>query len=192
MAVIVARHLRAPLEFVRADPMGEDRDVLRPDQPEHPGAGTGGPRAHAVGDRCHRAPSRCDWPACGTRRSGRRASARRGCSGSAAARTTSPAPATSFYAGNIIAPRYFGRGPDPRALAQAADFHGFAAVLDGILADRTWLVGDRVTYADFRVASVLPFAAGAWLPLEPHRRIVAWHARLMELDAWRDPFDGLD
>lgn len=97
-----------------------------------------------------------------------------------------------FYAGNIIAPRYFGRGPDPRALAQAADFHGFAAVLDGILADRTWLVGDRVTYADFRVASVLPFAAGAWLPLEPHRRIVAWHARLMELDAWRDPFDGLD
>jgi glutathione S-transferase len=27
------------------------------------------------------------------------------------------------------------------------------------LAERTWLVGDRLSYADFRVASALPFAA---------------------------------
>ena len=48
------------------------------------------------------------------------------------------------------------------------------------------------TYADFRVACVLPFADLAGLPLADFPRVEAWHARLMEIPAWRDPFAGLD
>ncbi|WP_279512687.1 glutathione S-transferase family protein [Luteimonas aestuarii] len=92
-----------------------------------------------------------------------------------------------------MAPRHFGRGPDAQALERAGqEFHAFAAVLDETLAGRTWLVGDRLSYADFRVASVLPFAAEARLPLDGYRHIEDWHARLMDLDAWRSPFEGLD
>ena len=55
-----------------------------------------------------------------------------------------------------------------------------------------WLVGHRTTYADFRVACVLPFADLAGLPLADFPRVEAWHARLMDIPAWRDPFSGLD
>jgi glutathione S-transferase len=64
-------------------------------------------------------------------------------------------------------------------------------VLEEVLASRTWLVGDRLTYADFRVATALPFAQAAKLPLETYGLIRAWHARLWALPAWRRPFDGL-
>jgi glutathione S-transferase len=43
-----------------------------------------------------------------------------------------------------------------------------------------------------RVACVLPFADLAGLPLADFPRVEAWHARLMEIPAWRDPFAGLD
>ena len=59
------------------------------------------------------------------------------------------------------------------------------------LAERTWLVGDRLSYADFRVASALPFAARARLPLHQFTNVAGWHDRLNALDAWRDPFAGL-
>jgi glutathione S-transferase len=42
------------------------------------------------------------------------------------------------------------------------------------------------------VASVLPFADLAGLPLGGYPRVAAWHARLWQLDAWRDPFAGLE
>jgi glutathione S-transferase len=70
-------------------------------------------------------------------------------------------------------------------------FKEAAGVLDDILGQRTWLVGKDVCYADFRMACVLPFAHLAGLPLADHRHIWRWHCRLMEFDAWRDPFRGL-
>jgi len=42
------------------------------------------------------------------------------------------------------------------------------------------------------VASVLPFAAEAKLPVGRHRNILKWHDRLNQLNAWRAPFEGLD
>jgi glutathione S-transferase len=67
-----------------------------------------------------------------------------------------------------------------------------AAILDEHLGAADWLVGKHVTYADFRVACVLPFADLAGLPLADFPRVAAWHARLMDIPAWRDPFVGLD
>jgi len=99
----------------------------------------------------------------------------------------------TFYFENIICPQFLDRPADAAALAEADDnFRHYAGILDDILAGRLWLVGDRPTYADFRVASALPFAERALLPVGGFRNIVAWHDRLNRIDAWRAPFDGLD
>jgi glutathione S-transferase len=73
-----------------------------------------------------------------------------------------------------------------------AEFATAAALLDRVLSGRDWLVGNDVSYADFRMATVLPFANLAGLPLQHYPHLAAWHARLGQLDAWRDPFVGLE
>jgi glutathione S-transferase len=72
------------------------------------------------------------------------------------------------------------------------EFASSAAILDERFREADWLVGRGVTYADFRMACVLPFADLAGLPLARFPRVEAWHGRLMQLPAWRDPFEGLD
>ena len=98
-----------------------------------------------------------------------------------------------FYFEHIVRPQIFSRPANEAALADAAAaLRRFAPILDEILAGRAWLVHDRLSYADFRVASVLPFAESAQLPVGGYRNIARWHDRLNELDAWRAPFAGLD
>ena len=65
-------------------------------------------------------------------------------------------------------------------------------LLERRLGASDWLVGNHVTYADFRIGCVLPFADVAGLPLTDFPRVEAWHARLMDIPAWRDPFAGLE
>ena len=65
-------------------------------------------------------------------------------------------------------------------------------ILDGALAGRDWLCDDHVSYADFRVATILRFHREAGLPLDEFANAAAWHERLMQIDAWRDPFAGLE
>ncbi|MEY2933605.1 MAG: hypothetical protein RL033_4354 [Pseudomonadota bacterium] len=73
-----------------------------------------------------------------------------------------------------------------------SEFAVAAALLNQVLSSRDWLVGSDVSYADFRVATVLPFAELAGLPLVDYPHVAAWHSRLWQLDAWRDPFAGLE
>ncbi len=73
----------------------------------------------------------------------------------------------------------------------SAEFHRFAAVLEEFLSNRTWLVGNRLSFADFRVATALPFANASKLPVEGYAHILAWHERLRRIAAWEDPFQGL-
>jgi glutathione S-transferase len=72
------------------------------------------------------------------------------------------------------------------------EFATSAAILEGRLSAADWLIGGEVTYADFRVACILPFADLAGLPLADFPRVEAWHARLMEIPAWLDLFEGLE
>jgi glutathione S-transferase len=67
-----------------------------------------------------------------------------------------------------------------------------AALLDAELSRKTWLVGDSVSYADFRMAAFLPFNDVARLPLSDYPFLERWYGQLEELDAWRDPFKGLE
>jgi glutathione S-transferase len=95
----------------------------------------------------------------------------------------------TLYFENIVK-RRFGVGPPDAAVVDEAirDFRRWAAVLDGHLADRTWLVGDSITVADFSVAMVLPYADEAKLPLGDFANMCGWHDRLNEIESWRDPF----
>jgi glutathione S-transferase len=103
---------------------------------------------------------------------------------------TSAAGPLYFY--RVVAPTFSAEPPDPALMAQALrDFRTHAAILEHHLRDRTWIMGDRLSYADFRVATPLPFAEGAGLPLSEFPNISRWHQRLCAIDAWRDPFDGL-
>jgi glutathione S-transferase len=88
----------------------------------------------------------------------------------------------------------YGIGPVREDQVQSGldEFASSAAILEQHLGRADWLVDDHVTYADFRVACVLPFADLSGLPLKDFPRVEAWHARLMDIPAWRDPFAGLN
>jgi len=85
-------------------------------------------------------------------------------------------------------------GPvDEAKVAEGLDrFAASAALLEAELATRLWLLGEAISYADFRMASFLPLHGIARLPLHEWPAIAAWYARIEALDAWADPFDGLD
>ncbi|RWC34225.1 MAG: glutathione S-transferase family protein [Mesorhizobium sp.] len=88
----------------------------------------------------------------------------------------------------------YGIGPidQERVEEGLRQFHTAAAILDAMLAERQWLVGNSVSYADFRMATFLPFNDAARLPLDDYFSLSRWYRRLDEIDAWRDPFKGLD
>jgi len=80
-----------------------------------------------------------------------------------------------------------GEGADLTVLAHGADNLARAAtVLDRHVASHTWLVGDRVTLADYAVAAPLIVSERARLPLDDYPHLLAWYARVQALPAWRN------
>ncbi|MGT2443546.1 glutathione S-transferase family protein [Ensifer adhaerens] len=71
-------------------------------------------------------------------------------------------------------------------------FHKAARLLDAELSAHAWLVGEAVSYADFRMATFLPYNDVARLPLADYPALARWAGQLEAIDAWRDPFRGLD
>lgn len=69
--------------------------------------------------------------------------------------------------------------------------HRTAAQLDAHLADRDFLCG-ALTYADFRMATFLPYDDVTELPLADYPALLAWTLRMRALSFWADPFAGLD
>lgn len=88
----------------------------------------------------------------------------------------------------------YGLGPIDQSLVQEglAQFHTAAAILEAELSKREWLVGNSASYADFRMATFLPFNDAARLPLDAYPAIGRWYRQLEEIEAWRNPFEGLD
>ena len=88
----------------------------------------------------------------------------------------------------------YGIGPiDKGKVEEGTDeFRRAAGILEAELSQRQWLVGTSLSYADFRMATFLPFNDVAGLPLGDYPSVLGWYRRLEAIDAWRDPFDGLD
>lgn len=191
VAVAVARYLDTPVEFVRASPRRPDlEDAFRPINPNTLVpvlVEEGRPNlweADAVACRLSMLAGSDFWPT-----DERLPEIVRWLSWSALHFNRA---ANVFYFENIVRPQIFTRPANAAALEEAdLALRRFAPILDDVLGDRTWLVGDRMSYADFRVASVLPYAE-ARLPLGQYANIARWHDRLNQLDAWRAPFEGLD
>jgi len=95
----------------------------------------------------------------------------------------------ALYFEYVIRPR-FNLGPaDLDAVEEArAEFRRYAEVLDDHLRGRRWLMGDRVTIADFSVAVTLPYAEVAHIPMLEYPEVHRWHDQLNQFDAWRDPW----
>jgi glutathione S-transferase len=79
-----------------------------------------------------------------------------------------------------------GLGPADPAFVQRGEhnFARFAAVLDGCLVGKSWLVGERLTIADFSVGGVIPNAQAMDLSFAQYPEISRWYARLSALPGW--------
>jgi len=83
--------------------------------------------------------------------------------------------------------------PDPAFIARGEqNFARFAAVLDSSLRGRTWLIGERLTIADFSIAALVPTAERLGLPVRDFPEILRWYAGLAALPAWRDAVAAKD
>jgi glutathione S-transferase len=77
------------------------------------------------------------------------------------------------------------RPPDPAFIARGEqNFARFAAVLNNSLAGKTWLVGERLTIADFSVGGVVPSAEHMGLSIGEYPEINRWYKRLSALPGW--------
>ncbi|HUB47236.1 MAG TPA: glutathione S-transferase family protein [Acetobacteraceae bacterium] len=76
--------------------------------------------------------------------------------------------------------------PDPAFIARGEqNFVRFAGVLDTSLRGKTWLVGERLTIADFSVGGLVPTAERMALPVRKFPEIVRWYNGLAALPAWQ-------
>jgi glutathione S-transferase len=78
--------------------------------------------------------------------------------------------------------------PDPAFIARGEEnFARFAAVLDDQLKKRPWIIGERLTIADFSIGALVPTAERVGLlPSQRFREIGRWYRSLSELPAWRE------
>ena len=92
-----------------------------------------------------------------------------------------------FLFENLVKPVVLKSGePDPAALAKGAElFHRAAGVLDAQLKGKKFVIGDKLTVADFSLGAPLHYADMARLPLASYPEIKRWHASLCALPAWQ-------
>ena len=95
----------------------------------------------------------------------------------------------ALYFEFVIKSRFKIGPPDTAAVEKATkSFRAQAGVLNNHLKNRKWLVGEKLSVADFSVAVTLPYAAKAEMPLDEFPEVRRWHDQLCTLDGWLDPF----
>ncbi|MBC2774377.1 glutathione S-transferase family protein [Rhizobium sp. AQ_MP] len=192
LAVAVARHLVAPVEFVFASPFAPGQaERYRPLNPSL--------SIPILEEQGRRSLWEADAIACRLSRS----------SGTLFWRTDDDEPDMirwlSWGKANFVqscdevhfeygTKQRYGLGPvDEAAVARGLKgFRRHADVLDAEFAQRDFLLESGLSYADFRMACFLPYNDVAGLPLDDFPALSAWYRRLEALPAWSDPFAGLD
>ncbi len=77
--------------------------------------------------------------------------------------------------------------PDAEKVAAATeDFHQHAKLLDAHLVGRDYMLGDKLTVADFSVASFSEYFDTAKVPFRKYSNLIAWLERLEAIPAWAD------
>jgi glutathione S-transferase len=191
LAVAVARHVQAPVEFVRAAPFAPDQieffRALNPNTrvPILVEQGAVLWEADAIACRLCQLTGSDFWPA-----PARLPELLRWLSWT---HQHFGPPASALYFEHVVKPTFTTERAAPSVLeAHEAAFRQFAEILNGQLKGRRWLIDDQLSYADFRVAFVFPYAARAGLPLGDYPEVQRLSNQLDALEAWRDPFKGLE
>ena len=97
-----------------------------------------------------------------------------------------------YYFEHVIRPTFSDQPELPQVMDLALRrFTECMGVLNGWLKGRQWLVGDHISYADFRVGTLMPFARASHLPIDDYPEVLRHAAQLDALPHWRDPFAGL-
>lgn len=96
------------------------------------------------------------------------------------------APASTFLWETMIKGLLGMGGPDQAKLAEAGeDFKTCAALLDGELAQRTFLCGDELSLADLSVASFLAYAEKTGMPVAGRDNLNGWYQRIAATPTWQ-------
>jgi glutathione S-transferase len=94
-----------------------------------------------------------------------------------------------FYLEHIVKATFGIGAPDSASLKEKVpDLVKFAKVLDGHLTDRSYVACDRLTIADFQLASMATYWRDSEMPLEAFPNVVRWIDGLMRIPAWADPW----
>lgn len=93
-----------------------------------------------------------------------------------------------FYFEHVVRSTFGFGAPDLALLTDETDIRRYAAVLDDHLAGRAFVACDRLTIADFQLASMACDWRVSKMPFEGHANLVGWLDRLMRLPAWADPW----
>jgi glutathione S-transferase len=99
---------------------------------------------------------------------------------------------SGHYYQHLLVPRY-GLPPlvDSVMAEHEFELQRLAPILEAHLARRRWMLGDTLSYVDFRIGAILPFSEEARVDVSGYPAIARLAAQLNELPAWRDPFAGL-
>jgi glutathione S-transferase len=96
-------------------------------------------------------------------------------------------PACTPFAFERVVKKLAGLGePNPAEIARGESlFHPLAEVLNRHLAGKRWLLGDRLTVADFAVATGLVFSEAAQFPVAKYGEVVRWYDAFRRLPGWQ-------
>jgi glutathione S-transferase len=94
-----------------------------------------------------------------------------------------------FYFEYVVKPTFKIGPPDSEALkGKGAAVEKLAKILDAHLTGRRYVACDRLTVADFQLASMANYWRKSEMPLSPFPNVVSWLDRLNEIPAWADPW----
>lgn len=94
-----------------------------------------------------------------------------------------------YYFEHIVKPTFGIGPPEPSSYAAAEpSVDRYAAVLDAHLRARHYVALERLTIADFCLASMARYWRESHTPLARHENVVRWLDGLMTLPAWAEPW----
>jgi glutathione S-transferase len=100
------------------------------------------------------------------------------------------APAVAPFYFEHVVKATFNIGPPDRAMLEGklAEFAKYATILDDHLSAHPHPACDRLTIADFQIASMITYWQESELSMQTYPHILSWISDLMKLPAWRNPW----
>ncbi|MCB9992512.1 MAG: glutathione S-transferase family protein [Hyphomicrobiaceae bacterium] len=97
-----------------------------------------------------------------------------------------------IYFERVVRPHLWeGDMPEDQMNWHLSEFSACLEILEKVYSEGDWLMGDRLTFVDFRVATILAYEEPARLDLTPYPNVQKFVACMKRTKYWSDPFQGL-